>query len=48
MDSYETEFTIDRNNIDDPNLKNACINEYKHLFYINIKKILQFAEFIII
>ena len=32
MDSYENEFDVDRNNIDDPNLKNACINEYKRLF----------------
>lgn len=38
MDEDETEFNIDRNNIDDPILKNACINEYKRLFLYRHKE----------
>ena len=38
MDSDENEFNINRNNIDDPNLKNACINEYKRLFLYKHKE----------
>lgn len=38
MDSDENEFIINRNNIDDPILKNDCINEYKRLFLYKHKE----------
>jgi hypothetical protein len=35
---YFDDVNINRNNIDDPNLKNACINEYKRLFLYKHKE----------